>query len=80
MASTTQNRGVNEAHKEPTFGAVDKAASGKLVKDGVDSNEMRFAVFLFLNHKAGTKHKGKQGHRVGVFQEPTSMKCRPKCR
>ena len=24
-------------------------------------------------------HKGMQGHGVGVFQEPTSMKCCPKC-
>ena len=47
------------------------------MKDGTDSDDMRDTVFLFLSNKASTKHSEVQGH--GVFQEPTSMKCCPKC-
>ena len=61
------------------FQHIANAASGKLVKDGADSDEMRFEIFLLQSNKASTKHKWMQGHGVGVFQEPASVKCCPNC-
>ena len=69
----------------PFFGQIysqpDSPAEGTgatlLQKDSVDSDEMGFAIFPFLSNKASTMHKGMQGY--GVFQDPTSMKCCPKC-